>query len=737
MKSVAELEPGVLFGKYCILRELGRGSMGVVHLAEDTKLRRQVALKILSGALSRDPGFRQRFELEARSIAALAHPNIVRVHAYDSLDDLLAIEMELVEGGSLADVMETKGLTVGEVARISYQVLEALACCHEEGLVHRDIKPTNILLDRHRSAKLTDFGLAKILEGHLEVSMRGTGSSAFFMGTPRYAPPEAWDAAEATPVWDLYSLGMVMYQAVTGNTPYEASTPMALVKEMATRRVTPLEEAAPHVSPEFARLVDRMIDHDPGRRPESAREAMRCLLETREMEAPVDMRAPTIVVRKDRSGSTIGSFVKKARGIRLRAYQGFLAGVLISLAATAWLLSGTEVSRETPQDPAPVSSPTSLSVETQQTRIWNVIPAVDTLPSLTKGDAEASHVYDVWMQNENNTYKGALLARTREDSIRAYAAFDGTIWGLRLVPDSNTLRVDGEWAGYEGDTGGGLAMGAIHGQARWLVPDASLLMSLEFTDDRANSKRHETVSLTKTSPSQTDTQFLLQFEAMPLQQPLLYNELVPRRAEWAMELDSLLPALAGARTRVPRLNADSGSIEVDGILDEDLWTQRFVDESGTIGILNGMPGRVEARMLVRADDTGLYVGIRVPVEQPARHGIDLAICKRFSLPESMTRWWRMSYDADTGMVADTLVAGRVRPWSCTWQLAAKETDDTWEVELYIPYGNLGDGEAPMAGERWRFNCVVRNDDNPASPTPRVVWGYPELANVRHGVILDF
>lgn len=737
MKSVAELEPGVLFGKYRILRELGRGSMGVVYLAEDTKLRRQVALKILSGALSRDPGFRRRFESEARSIAALAHPNIVRVHAYDSLDDILAIEMELVEGGSLADVMETKGLTVGEVARISYQVLEALACCHEEGLVHRDIKPTNILLDRHRNAKLTDFGLAKILESHLEVSMRGAGSSAFFVGTPRYAPPEAWDAADATPAWDLYSLGMVMYQAVTGNTPYNATTPMSLAKEMATRRAPPLEKAAPHVPPDFARLVDSMIAHDPGQRPASARDAMRNLRETGETDAPLDVRAPTIVARRDRAESYLGTFVKKARGFRLRAYHGFLAGVVVTLAAAAWYVPRTGVSREKPPDSAPIVSIPSSPVETQRARFWDSVPAIDGLPALAKNDVQTARLYDIWLQEENHTYEGALLALTRENSIRAFAAFAGTIWSLQLAPQSDILRVDGHWAAYEGTSGNNLVLGAIQGNARWLVPGESLLMSLELTNDRTNAKRRETVSLTTTASPNTDTRFLLQFEAMPLQQPLLYNELVPRHAGWAVELDSLMPALADARTKVPRLNVAEETIEVDGVLNEETWSQRFLDESGTIGVLNGMPGRGDARMFVRASDTGLYVGILVPVENPARHGIGLAMCKRFFLPESTTQWWRMSYDEYAGMNADTLVAGRVKNWSCTWKLAAQELDNAWTVEMYIPFENLSDGEAPASGERWRLNCAVHNSDNPANSTPLAIWGYPVLENVRHGVILDF
>ncbi|MCL4692436.1 MAG: protein kinase [Candidatus Hydrogenedentes bacterium] len=712
--------------------------MGVVYLAEDTRLRRNVALKILSGTLSHDAGFRERFEKEARSIASLDHPNIVRVHAFESLDGLLAIEMELVEGGSLADQLATKGLTAGEVAQFAYHVLDALRCCHDEGLIHRDIKPTNILIDRFGAAKLTDFGLATILEGHLEYSMRGSGSSVFFMGTPRYAPPEAWDSHEPSPSWDVYALGTVMYEALTGRTPYEATTPMALVKEMATRRVAPLQEAAPHVSQELAELISVMMNADADRRPNSAQDAIDRLRAAPEFLHPQDPRSMTIVARRA-PRSRVQSLMKRVRHVRLSAYHGFLAGLLLALAVLYFSIPvGDDHGSPVQSDRDPISA--DATPATQASYLWDVLPSPDNLPGLLKWDPGYASVYDVWRQNTDSKYPASLLTIQEGgdfDPLRAYAVFEGSIWGLSIRHEQDRLRVEGGWAEYRNPSGSTLRMGAIGGSAQWLEPGQSLLMSLEFTDDQTNSKWTETVSLNRSVPTTTGTEFLLRLEALPLQQPLLYNELVPRGLGWANSLDALLPAISGARTRVPRLPSDGPEITVDGALDESVWSHRFLDDSGTIGVLNGLPGRLGARMNVHASDKQLRIGIVIPREDADRDQLALALCKSFSTPRSETMWWRMVYDPDTGLTADQLVGNRVQPWSCDWNVAAQSAESRLTLEIAIPFSNLGDGQPPRSPQQWRINASVRRLANPANPVPVVVWGYPELENLQHGAILQF
>ncbi len=202
-------------GRYKVIRALGAGGMGTVFLAQDLRLPRQVALKVLSRQFQRDQAMLERLRREAHSIAQLSHPNIVQVYDAD-LDRHWGyfIAMEYVTGGSLADLISQKGpLGVGDAVERSREILRGLAHAHARGVVHRDLKPANILLS-DGVAKIADFGLAR-MEGGLELSMTGVG-----MGTPYYvAPEQRRDAKNAGPKADLYSFGATLYQMATGRTP--------------------------------------------------------------------------------------------------------------------------------------------------------------------------------------------------------------------------------------------------------------------------------------------------------------------------------------------------------------------------------------------------------------------------------------------------------------------------------------------------------------------------------------
>lgn len=182
-------------GKYRILRELGRGGMGVVYLAEDTRLQREVALKLLHPALTLDRGFVDRFATEARAIAALTHPGIVRVHAFEEVDGCHLIDMEYVDGRSLDQVIARGPVSGKDTLNIIARVLEALAACHARGMVHRDIKPSNILIGYDGRILLSDFGLAM----SFALASTSGATSSCFIGTPKYAPPESWDRVLPSP----------------------------------------------------------------------------------------------------------------------------------------------------------------------------------------------------------------------------------------------------------------------------------------------------------------------------------------------------------------------------------------------------------------------------------------------------------------------------------------------------------------------------------------------------------
>jgi len=207
-------EPTIVGGTLRLEEEIGRGGMGTVYRATDLKLGRTVAVKFLPEELAARQEFRDRFEREARALAMLNHPNIVAVYDFGHEEDQAYIVMEYVDGGPLTKRMP---LPADRAAEIALQVCDALAYAHGQGVVHRDIKPENILLDAAGRAKVTDFGIARIVRSDLRgMTVTGTDVAA---GTPHYIAPEALQGAAPDPRMDVYSLGVMIYEMITGRVP--------------------------------------------------------------------------------------------------------------------------------------------------------------------------------------------------------------------------------------------------------------------------------------------------------------------------------------------------------------------------------------------------------------------------------------------------------------------------------------------------------------------------------------
>ena len=218
-------------GKYEIQRELGRGAFGTVYLARDTVLDVPRALKVLHPALLADATAIERFQREARLAARLEHPRIVTVHDFGQADDRFYFAMRYMEGGSLKERLAQGPLPWEEVVRIVQEVAEGLAYAHEQGVVHRDLKPGNILFDKQGRAAVGDFGLAKALSGsESSLSLTATGG---MIGTPAYMAPELWQGKPATPATDQYALACVVYEMVTGQVLFSGETPaMVMTRHM-------------------------------------------------------------------------------------------------------------------------------------------------------------------------------------------------------------------------------------------------------------------------------------------------------------------------------------------------------------------------------------------------------------------------------------------------------------------------------------------------------------------------
>jgi serine/threonine-protein kinase len=245
-------------GHYRIVAELGRGGMGIVYKAHEESLNRFVAIKVLGEHLTEDPGHVERFLREARSAASLNHPNIVQIYAVSEEEGRHFFAMEYVTGRSLQQILKSSGpLEPTQVARIALQTASGLRAAHDQGIIHRDIKPANLLIDERGLVKIADFGLALVAGGVSRLTATG-----MFMGTPGYLSPEQCLDQDPDHRTDIYSLGVTLYEALSGKVPFTADSPLALLRQIVEVEPPDLGDLKPDVDPELRTIVDRMMAND-------------------------------------------------------------------------------------------------------------------------------------------------------------------------------------------------------------------------------------------------------------------------------------------------------------------------------------------------------------------------------------------------------------------------------------------------------------------------------------------
>jgi serine/threonine protein kinase len=267
------LPSGQQIGPYEIVSLLGVGGMGEVYRARDTRLGRTVALKVLPHEIADDPGRRQRFEQEARAAGALNHPNLVSVFDTGTLDGLVYIVSELIDGENLRDILKRGALPQSRVVELASQVADALAAAHAAGIVHRDIKPENIMVTRDGRAKVLDFGLAKQIvprtPGSDETQFMTRTQPGSVMGTTGYMSPEQVRGETVEPRSDIFSFGMVLYECLCGKPPFERPTAVEVMTAILREDPPELPES---VAPTLRHIVAHCLEKEPDRRFHSARD---------------------------------------------------------------------------------------------------------------------------------------------------------------------------------------------------------------------------------------------------------------------------------------------------------------------------------------------------------------------------------------------------------------------------------------------------------------------------------
>ncbi len=261
---------GDVVGGYEVKEEIGMGGMAVVYRGFDPSLEREVALKVLPRNLADEESSRKRFIREARSAASLNHPNIVQVYSAGEEDGYVFMAMEFIRGRTLKAVIEEQGqFEYREALRIARDVAAALQAAHNNGIIHRDIKPSNIMLTGEGEVKVADFGLSRSVSANSRITRTGT-----YLGTPAYSSPEQCESHDLDERSDIYSLGAVLYEMMTGEIPHEADTPLSMMKKIVEREPRPIEKFNDSVPEDVTVFVRTMLSRDPDDRFQDAGEVI-------------------------------------------------------------------------------------------------------------------------------------------------------------------------------------------------------------------------------------------------------------------------------------------------------------------------------------------------------------------------------------------------------------------------------------------------------------------------------
>ena len=354
------------FSRYEIKGELGRGGMATVYRAYDPMFEREVALKILNRELLDNPQFRERFERETKIVAKLEHPAIVPVHDVGRDNDQMFYVMRYMAGGSLSDRMGKGALPLAETVSIIQSIASGLDYAHAKGVIHRDLKPGNILFDENGEAHIADFGIAKL--AHAQTRLTSSG----IIGTPAYMSPEQAQGDDIDGRSDIYSLGIILFEMLSGKVPYEATTPLAMVIKHLNEPVPHILDINPSLPDAVEMVLEKALAKNRNMRYATAAEMANALAETITQPIP---RNSTL-----RHTYKVAAQKKQNKKIPVWGIAGGLVGLIV-VALAVW-----QFTRSTALPPVDSPTPASLATNTQPALI--VEPSETPVPAATATLAE-------------------------------------------------------------------------------------------------------------------------------------------------------------------------------------------------------------------------------------------------------------------------------------------------------------------------------------------------------------
>ena len=329
---------------YNILQKLGQGGMGEVYLAEDTHLKRRVALKTLPAHVRSDPDHLQRFRTEAEAAAQLSHQNIAHIYSIGETGDLLFITLEWVDGDPLTGLIPEQGIPQDTFLEWFTQFMDGLAHAHQKGICHRDLKPGNLMVSKDGMPKILDFGLAQITRPEVEPEVDSeipTQSMATILGSVAYMSPEQADNKPVSFPSDIFSMGIVMYEALAGRRPFLGDSTFAIASGILRDEPAAITALRPDISPHLARIVNRSLQKDVRKRYQVGREALIDIKEVFDIiSRPVEVVDPAAAMGMSTEDTTTESSPAAAPPTAVTAFRGLLRWPVLAVVVIVVFLLG-------------------------------------------------------------------------------------------------------------------------------------------------------------------------------------------------------------------------------------------------------------------------------------------------------------------------------------------------------------------------------------------------------------